>query len=136
MKPLTPTELSHLMSLRKTLSGLQQTQQFLHLPMPDYSAQLKREANSEDQHEAWVNGEWEVPTIKLGEDDCEDTLPGVGTDVCLGEEPFPLVRRVGESDVCSKKCAHGSECLMLKGHCPRAGHDTQHGCIFYDADEK
>lgn len=33
--------------------------------------------------------------------------------------------------VCGAKCDHGSECLLLPGHGDR--HETQHGCIFYDA---
>lgn len=34
------------------------------------------------------------------------------------------------ADVCGKMCDHGSECLLLRGHA--GGHDTQHGCMFYD----
>lgn len=114
MRPLTPQERYHLTSLRKTLSGLQQTQQFLHLPMPDYSDQLKLEAADDDQHNAWVNGEWDIPTIKLGEDDCEDTLPGVGVQVFGDEnddtEPFLLVRRINDCPCAGRcglaKCTH------------------------------
>jgi len=33
----------------------------------------------------------EIPTIKLNEDDMEDTLPGIGAGIELGEEvPFDL----------------------------------------------
>lgn len=32
--------------------------------------------------------------------------------------------------VCGKRCDHGSECLKLPDH--EGGHDTQHGCMFYD----
>lgn len=38
-----------------------------------------------------------------------------------------------EADVCGKRCDHGSECLLLRGH--MGGHDTQHGCTFYDAEQ-
>lgn len=34
-------------------------------------------------------------------------------------------------EVCGRKCDHGSECLKLKGH--GGAHDTQHGCMFYEA---
>jgi hypothetical protein len=44
----------------------------------------------------------------------------------LTSHPAPV-----ETDVCGKKCDHGSECLLLRGH--DGGHDTQHGCTFYDA---
>lgn len=36
-----------------------------------------------------------------------------------------------EANVCGKRCDHGSECLRLAGHGPD-GHETQHGCVFYD----
>jgi hypothetical protein len=35
------------------------------------------------------------------------------------------------AEVCGARCDHGSECLALPGHA--GGHETQHGCIFYDA---
>jgi hypothetical protein len=38
-----------------------------------------------------------------------------------------------EANTCNKPCDHGSPCLLLKGHEPVDRHDTQHGCVFYDA---
>jgi hypothetical protein len=57
------------------------------------------------------------------------------------DAPFGHISRADETqldeapvgvsaDVCGKPCAHGSECLVLAGH--DGGHETQHGCIFYD----
>lgn len=64
--------------------------------MPDYSDQIKRDPDSDDQYKAWTNGEWDIVTIKLGEDDCEDTLPGIGVQIFGDEnedtEPFELSR--------------------------------------------
>lgn len=37
------------------------------------------------------------------------------------------------TEVCGKRCAHDSECLLLAGHEPVDRHETQHGCCFYDA---
>jgi hypothetical protein len=34
------------------------------------------------------------------------------------------------ANVCGKRCDQGSECLKIAGH--EGGHETQHGCIFYD----
>jgi hypothetical protein len=45
--------------------------------------------------------------------------------------PFAVLPE-SEADVCGKRCAHDSECLLLKGHEPADKHETQHGCIFYD----
>jgi len=41
------------------------------------------------------------------------------------------MRKVAEADVCGAQCDFESECLLLKGH--DGAHETQHGCIFYDA---
>lgn len=156
---MTPAELAHLAALRKTQSSFEQKPQYLYLPMPDYSDRLNNEADSPEQHNAWKNGDWSdddeatLSTVKLGEDDLEDTLPGVGsmtlgldlgedadTDTLPGiggqEEAFlllPEMRVLPDNGtiVCGKKCDKGSECLKLKGHCSREGCDTQHGCIFY-----
>lgn len=50
--------------------------------------------------------------------------------------PFGHISRADETqlnddaEVCGKRCDHGSECLKLAGH--DGGHETQHGCVFYD----
>jgi hypothetical protein len=46
--------------------------------------------------------------------------------------PFGHISRADEAqvEVCGAQCDKGSECLMLPGH--SGGHETQHGCIFYD----
>lgn len=36
------------------------------------------------------------------------------------------------TDVCGKKCDHGSECLLVHHTDSLIRHETQHGCIFYD----
>ena len=43
----------------------------------------------------------------------------------------PLSTHSEAHEVCGKRCAHDSECLLRSGH--KGGHETQHGCIFYDA---
>lgn len=43
---------------------------------------------------------------------------------------FPIT-----ANVCGARCDHGSECLLLSGHEPSDRHETQHGCVFYDAPE-
>ncbi len=123
MKPLTPTELAHLASLRKTQSGFQQKPQYLYLPMPDYSERLNKEATTEAQRRAWVEGDWSndgeatIPTVRLGDEDEEDTLPGIGLTIALDgdseettlpglgseEEPFlllPEMQIVPDRTVC------------------------------------
>jgi hypothetical protein len=34
---------------------------------------------------------------------------------------------------CGKQCDHGSPCLLPSSHDAPDRHETQHGCIFYDA---
>jgi hypothetical protein len=69
-------------SQQKTLSGLQLEHLYLHAPDPSDDFDL-------------------IPTIKLDENDMEDTLPGLGAwedmskGIELGEHiPFPLTRKV------------------------------------------
>ncbi len=38
-----------------------------------------------------------------------------------------------ETAFCGKCCDHGSPCLLYADHQPQDRHETQHGCIFYDA---
>lgn len=33
---------------------------------------------------------------------------------------------------CGKPCDHGSPCMFVAGHDPDIGHETKHGCVFYD----
>ena len=40
---------------------------------------------------------------------------------------------MSDAVVCGKSCAHGSECLLLAGHTPCNRHESQHGCVFFDA---
>lgn len=40
------------------------------------------------------------------------------------------MRQVAEADICGARCDYGSECLSLRGH--EGGHETQHGCVFFD----
>lgn len=42
--------------------------------------------------------------------------------------------RAPSTDFCGKRCDHGSECLLYADHQPPDRHETQHGCIFYDAE--
>lgn len=39
------------------------------------------------------------------------------------------------AEVCGARCDHGSECLLLASHVPNDRHETQHGCVFFDAPE-
>jgi hypothetical protein len=37
------------------------------------------------------------------------------------------------AEFCGKSCDHDSPCLLYADHQPADRHETQHGCIFYDA---
>lgn len=39
-----------------------------------------------------------------------------------------------ESCPCGRQCDHGSPCRLRSGHSSSWRHETEHGCIFYDAD--
>lgn len=54
-----------------------------------------------------------------------------GLDAALAGPGAPV-----EAAVCGKPCDHGSPCLLLAGHVPAARHETQHGCVFYEAPAK
>jgi len=35
--------------------------------------------------------------------------------------------------LCGRKCDHGSPCIRCADHEPRDRHETDHGCVFFDA---